>query len=144
MLRRPPIRLSRPHSEPLLLARRLRRSNTTRAADDRRELLRYWYGSGAARLHAEEHVLLQAWERHGGADHPLNAATRADLTRLGEAVEAVAADPHTSHVTLREIGRRLSDHVLRQERELSGAVERAVPPDELATVRGDLHNLARG
>src|SRR5688500_10268212 len=95
MRRRPPTRLSRPHSESMLLARRLRRSNAARAADDRRALLRYWYGSGAARLHAEEHVLLAAWERHGGADHPLNAAIRAELTRLGESVEAVAADPQT-------------------------------------------------
>ena len=76
------------HAEALALARRLQRSEPGTAADDRRALLLFWYGSGATRLRAEEDVLIAAWTRHGGADHP--------LARLG----AVVADDATAELLL--------------------------------------------
>ena len=41
------------HAEALGLARRLRCSDAGTAADDRRALLLFWYGSCASRLKAE-------------------------------------------------------------------------------------------
>ena len=133
--------LVREHAEALRLARRLMRADAASAADDRRALLLHWYGAGAAQLRAEEHVLLAAWARHGGDEHPLTAAIRAEHARLAAAVAAVAADPDASAERLREIGRALASHVRRQERELFGAVERILPDRELAEVGAVLESL---
>jgi hypothetical protein len=127
------------HAEPLAVARRLQRSEPATAADDRRALLLFWYGSGATRLRAEDDALLAAWGRHGGADHPLSAAIRAEHARLSHVVASTAADGRSSAETLRHIGDALAAHVLRQERELRGVVEHTVPPDELAELAKSLH-----
>jgi hypothetical protein len=119
------------HAEALAVARRLQRSEPATAADDRRALLLFWYGSGATRLHAEEDVLIAAWERHGGDGHPLASAIRAGLARLTGDVRAIAADSQASPARL---SRALAAHVLRHERELQGVVELTVPAEELAEV----------
>ena len=129
------------HAEVLALARRLRCSDTRTAADDRRALLLFWYGSGASRLKTEEEVLLAAWRRHGGADHPLSAAMRAEQGRLADEIAAIAADAHAPAARLRHAGDLLGAHVLRQDRELCRIVERAVPADELTAVAELLRGL---
>jgi hypothetical protein len=129
------------HEEAHALARRLRCSHAGTAADDRRALLLFWYGSGASRIKAEEEGLLVAWGRHGGEDHPLSAAMRAEYTRLADEIAAIAADPHTSAARLRHAGDALGAHVFRQERELRGVVEHAVPADELAAIAESLRSL---
>jgi len=131
------------HAEALALARRLERSTGPTAADDRRALLLFWYGSGATRLKAEEDALLAGWRRHGGDDHPLSAAIRAEHARLADEVAAIAADAGTSAARLRITGRNLRVHVSRQDRELRGAVEHAVPEDELGTIAASLARLRR-
>lgn len=131
-------RLPIEHAEVSGLARRLARADAQSAPDDRRALLLYWYGTGATHLSSEEHVLLGAWERHGGADHPLNASIRAEHARLGAAVAAIAADPRPGAHRLRMIGRDLSAHVRRQDHELAPIVERHLPPVELAGVAAEL------
>ena len=128
------------HAEALALAHRLEHGADSAAAD-RRALLLYWYGSGATHLRAEEEVLLAAWERHGGADHPLNASIRAERARLGDEVAAVASDPFPSPGRLQQVGRALTAHVHRQERELSCVVEHEVPPGELAEIEQALEGL---
>ena len=115
------------HAEALRLARRLRCSDAGTAADDRRALLLFWYGSGASRLKAEEEVLLAAWRRHGGDDHPLSAR--------------IAADAHTSAARLRHAGDALGAHVFRQDRELRGVVEHAVGAEELVEIAASLRGL---
>ena len=132
---------SRDHVEALDLAHRLERSDAASASADRRALLLYWYGAGATHLRAEEAVLLAAWERHGGRDHPLNASIRAEHARLGEEVAALAPDAHPPPDRLRRVGRALALHVRRQEHELTGVVEHAVPAEELATVHESLDEL---
>ena len=127
------------HAEVLAVARRLQRSEPATAADDRRALLLYWYGTGATRLRGEDDVLLAAWGRHGGADHPLAAAIRADHARISDEAAAVAADGHTPAARLRHLGDALAAHVLRQDRELRGVVEHTVPPDELAELARSRH-----
>ena len=129
------------HAEALALARRLRCSDADTAADDRRALLLFWYGSGASRLKTEEEVLLAAWRRHGGADHPLSAAMRAEQGRLADEVAAIAADSHAAAARLRHAGDLLGAHVSRQDRELCRVVERAVPAEELAGIAESLRNL---
>jgi hypothetical protein len=141
---RPPhFALLRAHEPARRLARRLERSAADTAADDRRALLTYWFGSGASHLRAEEHVLLEAWNRHGGANHPLNVSVRDELSALSRRVAAVAADPRSDSAELRSIGSALAAHLKRQERELCDVVERAVPPDELAAVDETLADLRR-
>ena len=129
------------HAEALAVARRLQRSEPATAADDRRALLLFWYGSGATRLHAEEDVLISAWERHGGDGHPLASAIRAGLARLAGDVRAIAADSQASPARLRRAGRALAAHVLRHERELQGVVELTVPAEELLEVDSALRLL---
>lgn len=129
-------RLSPDHSEALALARRLQRADAVSAVQDRRVLLLYWYGSGATHLRQEQQLLLDAWERHGGADHPLNASIRAEHSRLGAAIAAVAREPRPAPEQLRRVGRDLAAHMRRQELELSGVVERRVPAEELVTLAG--------
>ena len=122
------------HAEALAVARRLQRSESATAADDRRALLLFWYGTGATRLRAEDDVLLAAWGRHGGADHPLSAAIRAEHVRLSDEVARIAAHGQIPPVRLRHVGDALAAHVLRQDRELRGIVEHTVPADELVDV----------
>lgn len=129
------------HAEALRLARRLRCTDAGTAADDRRALLLFWYGSGASRLKAEDEVLLAAWRRHGGDDHPLSAAMRAELARLADEIAAIAADAHTSAARLRHAGDALGAHVFRQDRELRGVVEHAVGADELVEIAASLRGL---
>jgi hypothetical protein len=129
------------HAEAVALARRLQCSASASAADDRRALLLFWYGSGATRLHAEENVLLAAWRRHGGDDHPLSAAIRAEHARLANEVAAIAAEADVPAARLRRVGEALVAHVLRQDRELHAVVEHTVPARELAEVGAALRSL---
>ena len=125
---------ARDHTEMFALARRLERSDAARARDDRRALLLFWYGTGATRLRAEEGALLTAWERHGGRDHPLNAAIRAQHDRLARAIADIAAEPRPSAAALRRIGAALTALLRVQDRELAAVVERTLPSYELARV----------
>ena len=129
------------HAEALALARRLQRSEPGTAADDRRALLLFWYGSGATRLRAEEDVLIAAWARHGGEHHPLASAMRAGLARLSGDISAIAADSQASPDQLRRTGLALAAHVLRHDRELVGVVEHSVPVEELVEVDSALRVL---
>ena len=129
------MRLSaRDHTELFALAHRLERTDAAHVRDDRRALLLFWYGTGASRLRADGNALLAAWERHGGRNHPLNAAIRAEHTRLAHAVADVAADSHPSAAALRRVGAALAALVRVQDQELAAIVERALPPHELARV----------
>ena len=138
------MRLSaRDHGEMFALARRLERTDAAHARDDRRALLLFWYGTGASRLRADEDALLAAWERHGGRDHPLNAASRARHARLARAVADVAAESRPSAAALRRVGAALAALVRIQDQELVAVVERALPPRELARV-GEALGRAHG
>ena len=110
------------HAETHELARRLQQATPATAADLRRELLLYWYGFGGSHLLEEDEALLDIWERHGGADHPLNAAIRAEHTRLSREVGAIAADVRPAPEALRRFGTALAAYVRCQERELTSAV----------------------
>lgn len=134
-------RLPRQHSEAFVLARRLERADDRTVPEDRRALLLYWYGTGAAPLRAEEHVLLTAWERHGGADHPLHASIRADHVRLAAAVAEIAAQDRPDASEVRRVGQALATQVRRQERELVPAVECELTITELADVTVSLDEV---
>ena len=83
--------------------------------------------------------LLSAWERHGGADHPLNATIRADHERLEQEIAAIAAEPQPSAVRLRHLGAALTAHLHLQVTALCAVVGRVVPSDELADLERALH-----
>jgi hypothetical protein len=135
--------LLREHNAARRIARRLQKSTAASAAEDRRALLAYWYGSGAAHLRAEEHVMLEAWSRHGGAGHPLNVSIRDELARLSRDVRLVAADPLPPAERLQAIGRALAAHLTRQEGELYGVVERTAAGEEMDEVDAVLADLRR-
>jgi hypothetical protein len=139
----PPGRRISGHREALEVARRLQLADDASAAEARRALLLYWYGTGAGHLRTEEHLLLAAWERHGGLDHPLNGAIRAEHTRLRHAVRAVAHDETSSAATLGRLGHDLEAHVHREERELLPIILHVVPRSELADVLDSLAGLER-
>ncbi len=104
------------HAEAVALARRLRCSDAGTAADDRRALLLFWYGTGATRLQAEDDALLATWERDGGADHPPADAIRAERARISDEAAAIAADGRTSPVRLRDFGDALAAHLAKSRR----------------------------
>jgi hypothetical protein len=134
------MRLTPPdHHEAFSLAARLEHSDDASAGDDRRALLLFWYGFGAGRLRADEGALLSAWERHGGADHPLHATIRADHQRLEQEIAAVAAEPQPSAVRLRHVGAALAAHLHLQDTALCAVVARVVPSDELVELGRALH-----
>lgn len=122
------------HREAFALARRLEHADPASAAEDRRALLLYWYGFGAARLRAEENVLLAAWELHGGAAHPFNAVVRAAHARLASEIASIAEDAVPSAARLRRLGASLAAYLRLQDRELAAVVERTVPAAELADI----------
>jgi hypothetical protein len=129
------MRLAPPdHHEAFSIADRLKHADATSAGDDRRALLLFWYGFGAGRLRADEDLLLSAWERHGGTDHPLNAVIRADHARLEHEIASLAADPHPSVTRLHHIGYALAAHLRLQDGALCSIVEQVVPSDELLDV----------
>jgi hypothetical protein len=134
-------RLVHEHREALAIARRLERADARTAADDRRALLLFWYGTGAARLRAEERLLLSAWERHGGADHPVNASIRPEHARLAAAIARIAGDARTPPEALRRAGRGLAALVRRQDHELVPIVECSLHEAEIADVLEGLEGL---
>ena len=129
------------HTEALELAQRLRLADDTTAPECRRALLLYWYGSGGSHLHAEADLLLSAWDRHGGANHPLNASIRAEGARLATRVAAVAEDPRPPAGELRRIGCDLVQHVRSQERALGSAVARSLGRAERIEIERALARL---
>lgn len=134
------MRLTPPdHHEAFALAARLKHADDASAGDDRRALLLFWYGFGAGRLRADEDALLSAWERHGGADHPLNATIRADHQRLEQEIASLAAQPQPSAVRLRHIGTAMMAHLRLQDTALCAVVARVLPSDELADLGRALH-----
>jgi len=133
------MRLAPPdHREAFSLAARLEHADDASAGDDRRALLLFWYGFGAGRLRADEDVLLSAWGRHGGADHPLNATIRADHARLEQEIASIASEPRSSAVRLRHVGAALIAHLHLQDTALCAVVARVVPADELVDLRRTL------
>jgi hypothetical protein len=133
--------LVRRHGDALQVSCRLQATDAAGAAEDRDVLLRYWYGFGAAHLRAEADLLLAAWDRHGGTDHPLGAAIRAERSRLSAAIASVAADRRPEPAPLAAVGRDLAAHVHRLDRELYGIVEQLASPDELAELQVRLDAL---
>ena len=94
------------HAEVLDLACRLAGADAASARELRRELLRYWYGSGASHLRAED---------------TSSAGLRAEQERLANRVSALAAEADPAAEAIRRLGEELTAHVLRRERELAAA-----------------------
>ena len=128
MLRHPALApLSREHHVALFVALRLRRADSTTAAEARRALLAYWrQGGGAAHFDAEEAILLPEIE-----GHPLGRTVLAQHDELRGLVAALEYDVHPAPATLQELGTRLADHVRLEERELFPLLERSLDEETL-------------
>lgn len=121
--------LSRDHHAALVAAKSLRETAEPEPAIQ--SFLDFWRRDGQRHFRVEEEVLLPRWALHGPVDQPSvtrmlgdHLLIRRDALRL-EAGEA-------SLEQLRELGRRLAEHVRFEERELFPLIEEVLDPDSLS------------
>lgn len=128
MRRAPALRpLSDDHHGALVLARRCRRIDPQDAAAEavRQEVLAAWTAELAPHFAIEEEALLPALEALG--EEGFAARIREDHEAL-RALRDRAAAGEALAATLRELGRRLEDHVRYEEREVFAAVQERLTP----------------
>lgn len=119
--------LSRDHHQALFIAQRLTRATAETAGDACAAFQTFW---DAERRHfgIEEEVLLPALARHVPPDHEAIVRVLVEHVDIRHrAADADAADA----AALRELGRRLREHVRHEERTLFALVEAKLPEDEL-------------
>jgi len=114
-----PASLSRDHHQALFVAQRLSRASADTAAEARTAVLAYWEGQGHGRGHfrCEEEVLLPAYAGHADPYDALVARVLCDHVAIRYRIAAVERDSTTTVTALRELGRLISGHVRREERE---------------------------
>ncbi len=124
--------LSRDHHHALVVAQRLKRATDSSTSEARVAFLDYWEPDGREHFRQEEEVLLPALARFTDPDQPVIARILIDHVRIrrlaGELTDA------ESLATLHALGEELEQHVRREERELFGLIERAMPEAELVAL----------
>ena len=123
--------LSHQHHQGLFAALQLKRAGRESAAEARQVFLDFYEREGSPHFRAEEELLLPAFARHKGVDHPAIVRVlleHVDLRGRGQDLES-RADPDPA--TLRELGERLESHIRFEERVLFPMIEEALPVDEL-------------
>jgi iron-sulfur cluster repair protein YtfE (RIC family) len=118
-----------------VVAQRLKRATGATATEARTAFLNYWEGEGRDHFRQEEELLLPTLARFADPDQPVIARVLIDHVRIRRfaaelAVPESSADPESSAV-LHALGDELEQHVRREERELFGLIERAMPEPEL-------------
>lgn len=143
MKRSPELRdLSEQHHYALVAARTLRLAAEGGGdlASALREFARIWEAEIQPHFQAEEAVLLPAFARAEGDDHPLIVQTLVEHVRLrrliGDLMNAV--EPRRREVAA-ETARALHDHVRFEERQLFPALEAALAGEALADLGRALH-----
>lgn len=123
--------LSRDHHQALVVAQRLKRADADSAVTARARLLTFWEQEGRRHFQLEEELLLPAYAGYGGAYDPLVLRVLGDHVAIRARVAHLAARPDATLDELHASGEQLAAHVRLEERELFGAIEQAMPPDEL-------------
>jgi hemerythrin-like domain-containing protein len=121
--------LSRDHHKALVAAIRLREA--TDVAQGSAAFLEFWREHGRHHFRVEEEVLLPCWAMHGEMDEAAvrrmldeHLLIRRDVLRLESGGVALG--------DLSQLGRRLTDHVRFEERQLFPLIEEQLAPDALA------------
>jgi hemerythrin-like domain-containing protein len=112
--------LSRDHQHALAVALKLTRAED--AEDAARAFLAFWRTEGRKHFRVEEEVLLPGWFRLGAVDEAGIARLGREHLEIRAAALAMAEQPDLDEV--RALGRRLTDHVRFEERELFELIER--------------------
>lgn len=131
--------LSRDHHHALVAAQRLRQATQDSAAAAREQAIAYWRSDGELHFRLEEEVLLPAYADHGDAYADLVAHVLCDHVALRSRIAALERD-QLSLDRMRDLGRRLAEHVRLEERELFPLIERTLPPPALAAVADALEH----
>lgn len=124
--------LSREHHVALALALSLRRAGPRDAgvlADRARE---FWETESREHFRLEEEILIPPFARHVGAEDPDIERLQADHAELRGRFTSLAAP--ASPEALRDLGRRLAEHIRFEERRLFGRIETELDPEELDQV----------
>lgn len=138
------LRLSREHTQALLLALRIERELPT-ASDQQvarlyADLIGFWSAGLLPHFRAESECLLARLLRHRSDDDPQLRRLQTDHLRL-EALVATMRDEdgvEPRREALAAFGTRLREHVRWEERQLFEAVEQALSEAELDALGADL------
>ncbi len=120
--------LSRDHHAALVAAKALRDAAEPELA--RLAFLEFWHEHGSHHFRVEEEVLLPGWALHAEIDRPAVARMLEDHLAIRREVLRLEAGAVPVE-ELRELGRRLDEHVRFEERELFELIEKALDPKAL-------------
>jgi hemerythrin-like domain-containing protein len=130
--------LSRDHHHALAIARRLTRATAGDAAQVAQAFVEFLIGHELSHFALEEAVLLPAVETtaEGGRLGAQMVDQHAQLCHDLRGLQAAAGPPEPTE--LREIGQRLREHVLLEERELFPYLEQTLSDAELTALGSEL------
>ena len=135
--------LSRDHFFALRCAREIQEAGEADLAEAAESLEHLWRADLQPHFRQEEEVLLPLLARHGPIlDHPVVRQVLEDHAWLRDRIPEVARrrrDGEAWEALVREVGRRLHDHVRLEERELFGLLEGLLAEPGL----GELARLGR-
>ena len=122
--------LSRDHHHALVVAQRLKRADEATAREARDIFLEYWNHDGRHHFREEEDILLPACAGFMDTEQPLVAKVLTDHIQIRHLADQLEAQ-HPPLTILHALGRRLEQHIRREERELFPLIEQAMPDAEL-------------
>lgn len=125
--------LSRDHHRALAVAQALKRADQATAEEAHTRFLDYWNTEGREHFREEEEILLPALACFTDPDQPVVTHVLLDHIRI----RALAQQP-PEVARLHELGSQLEQHVRREERELFGLIEQAIPDRELVELAARL------
>jgi hypothetical protein len=135
MKREPALRpLSRDHHQALVVAQRLGRADEANAGEQQRAFVDFWHEHGLRHFQIEEEVLLPAYSGFGDVTEPAVVRVLTDHVEIRRMAHELEQDGNPSVASLRELGKRLGDHVRHEERVLFPLIEAALPADRLSSL----------
>lgn len=126
--------LSREHHVALELALRLQRATQADAEAVRRAAVEFWDRDGQQHFRQEEELLLPALAARTSTADPDIERVRIDHADLRGRFSNLSAGPGVGPEALRQLGRRLRDHVRFEERTLFERAQAELDPQQLAAI----------
>jgi iron-sulfur cluster repair protein YtfE (RIC family) len=128
--------LSRDHHRALVVARRLKRADSSTALEAGRVFSEFWRSDGEEHFQREEQVLLPGVAAYVEPDTSVVVRVLTDHVRIRHLAARAGDSPEPE--TLHELGTSLEGHVRLEERELFPLLERVVPEAELVQLAARL------
>jgi len=126
--------LSREHHVALELALRLQRATQADAEAVRCAAVEFWDRDGQQHFRQEEELLLPALAARTSTADPDIERVRIDHADLRSRFSNLSAGPGVGPDALRQLGRRLRDHVRFEERTLFERAQAELDPQQLAAI----------